>query len=77
MVAPRTPTPVADQLATVPAAPATVAATPVDDIDVLTVLFVSSRGVGRPHGWQIVVGRCLGIGVPVAASVMAARPVGR
>ncbi|MEH0842273.1 cadmium resistance transporter [Micromonospora sp. CPCC 205711] len=48
------------------------AATNLDDIVVLTVLFVAARGTGRPRPWQIVAGQYLGIGALVAASLVVA-----
>ncbi|MGW0431495.1 cadmium resistance transporter [Micromonospora sp. NPDC003197] len=48
------------------------AATNVDDIIVLTVLFLSSRATGRPRPWQIWTGQYAGIGLLVAASALAA-----
>jgi cadmium resistance transport/sequestration family protein len=46
--------------------------TNVDDLIVLTVLFLSARTSGRPRPWQIWVGQYAGIGILVAASVVAA-----
>ncbi len=48
------------------------AGTDVDDLLVLTVLFVSARTGGRPKPWQIVVGQYAGIAVLVAASAVVA-----
>ncbi|MEH0934999.1 cadmium resistance transporter [Micromonospora psammae] len=48
------------------------AATNLDDIVVLTVLFVAARSTGRPRPWQIVAGQYLGIGALVAAGVVVA-----
>ncbi|WP_242902217.1 cadmium resistance transporter [Actinomadura terrae] len=48
------------------------AGTNVDDIIVLTVLFLSSRATGRPHPWQIWVGQYAGVAVLVLVSVVAA-----
>ncbi|MEE6256903.1 cadmium resistance transporter [Plantactinospora sonchi] len=62
----------ADQVATAAAAAGVFAATNVDDIVVLTVLFVAARTAGRPRPWQIVVGQYAGIGALVTASVAAA-----
>ncbi|MEO3743233.1 cadmium resistance transporter [Plantactinospora sp. B5E13] len=61
----------ADQLATAAGAAAVFAATNVDDIVVLTVLFVAARTAGRPRPWQIVVGQYAGIGVLVGAGLAA------
>lgn len=47
------------------------AATNIDDIVVLTVLFLASRR-GRPRPWQIVAGQYLGFVTLVAVSVVAA-----
>ncbi|MGC5017939.1 cadmium resistance transporter [Micromonospora sp. DT47] len=48
------------------------AATNLDDIVVLTVLFVAARSTGRPRPWHVVAGQYLGIGALVAASVVVA-----
>lgn len=48
------------------------AGTNVDDLLVLTVLFLSSRATGRPRRWQIWAGQSLGIAVLVAVSIVAA-----
>ncbi|MBB5115077.1 cadmium resistance transporter [Micromonospora echinospora] len=48
------------------------AATNLDDIVVLTVLFVAARHSGRPRPWQIVAGQYAGIGALVAIAVVAA-----
>ncbi|WP_406042939.1 cadmium resistance transporter [Micromonospora sp. NBC_00898] len=48
------------------------AATNIDDIVVLTVLFVAARAAGRPRPWHIVAGQYLGIGALVAAAVVVA-----
>ncbi len=48
------------------------AGTNVDDLIVLTVLFLSARATGRPRRWQIWLGQYAGIGVLVAASAGAA-----
>jgi cadmium resistance transport/sequestration family protein len=62
-----------DQLpGTVAAAVGVFAGTNVDDLIVLTVLFLSSRAGGRPKAWQIVAGQYVGIGVLVALSAAAA-----
>ncbi|WP_231933562.1 cadmium resistance transporter [Micromonospora coxensis] len=61
-----------DLLAAAAAAALVFAATNVDDIVVLTVLFVAARGTGRPRPWHIVAGQYLGIGALVTASVVAA-----
>jgi len=54
------------------AAAAVFAGTDVDDLLVLTVLFLASRTGGRPRPWQIWAGQYLGIGVLVAVSAAAA-----
>ncbi|RKN13958.1 cadmium transporter [Micromonospora musae] len=46
--------------------------TNVDDIIVLTVLFLSARASGRPRPWQIWAGQYAGISVLVALSAVAA-----
>jgi len=48
------------------------AGTNVDDIIVLTVLFLSARASGLPRPWQIWAGQYIGIGVLVAVSAIAA-----
>ncbi|MFG2081277.1 cadmium resistance transporter [Micromonospora tulbaghiae] len=48
------------------------AATNLDDVVVLTVLFVASRHSGRPRPWQIVAGQYAGIGALGAVAVVAA-----
>jgi cadmium resistance transport/sequestration family protein len=48
------------------------AGTNVDDIIVLTVLFLAARASGRPRPWQIWAGQYAGIGVLVAVSALAA-----
>ncbi|GII21911.1 cadmium transporter [Planosporangium mesophilum] len=59
-------------LGTVGTAVGVFAGTNVDDLIVLTVLFLSSRASGRPKGWQIWAGQYAGIGVLVAVSVLTA-----
>jgi cadmium resistance protein CadD (predicted permease) len=59
-------------LRTLGAAVAVFAGTNVDDLIVLTVLFLSGRTGGRPRPWRIVVGQYTGIGVLVAISAAAA-----
>ncbi|MBG0827085.1 cadmium resistance transporter [Planomonospora sp. ID67723] len=53
-------------------AAAVFAGTNVDDLIVLTVLFLSARAAGRPRPWQIVAGQYAGIAVLVAVSAVAA-----
>jgi cadmium resistance transport/sequestration family protein len=48
------------------------AGTDVDDLLVLTVLFLQARTRGRPRPWQIWVGQYLGIGALIAVSAAAA-----
>jgi cadmium resistance transport/sequestration family protein len=48
------------------------AGTNVDDLIVLTVLFLAARASGRPRPWQIWAGQYAGIGVLVALSALAA-----
>lgn len=48
------------------------AGTNVDDLIVLAVLFTASRTTGRPPPWQIWAGQYLGVGLLVAAAVVAA-----
>lgn len=62
-------------LSTVAAAGALFAATNIDDIVVLTVLFVASTR-GRPRPWQIVAGQYLGFSTLLAVSFVAALGLG-
>jgi cadmium resistance transport/sequestration family protein len=48
------------------------AGTNVDDLVVLTVLFLAARATGRPRPWRIWAGQYAGIGVLVLVSVLAA-----
>ncbi|MGX4653235.1 cadmium resistance transporter [Micromonospora sp. SCSIO 07396] len=59
-------------LGDVSGAAAVFGATNLDDIVVLTVLFVTARGTGRPRPWQIVTGQYLGIAALVAAALVVA-----
>jgi len=59
-------------LGTLAAAVGVFAGTNVDDLIVLTVLFLSSRAVGAPRVWQIWVGQYAGIAVLVVVSAVAA-----
>ncbi|MFC4150348.1 cadmium resistance transporter [Micromonospora mangrovi] len=61
-----------DPLAAAAGAAAVFAATNLDDIVVLTVLFVAARSAGRPRPWHIVAGQYLGIGALVTAAVVVA-----
>jgi cadmium resistance protein CadD (predicted permease) len=63
---------VREVVGTVAAAVGVFAGTNVDDIIVLTVLFLSARSAGRPRPWQIWIGQYTGIGVLVVISVLAA-----
>jgi cadmium resistance transport/sequestration family protein len=69
---PRTLVPVGDLFGTVAAAVGVFAGTNVDDLLVLTALFLSARAAGHPRPWQIWVGQYTGIGALVAISVVAA-----
>jgi cadmium resistance transport/sequestration family protein len=59
-------------LATVAAAAGVFAGTNVDDLVVLTVLFLASRATGRPKPWQIWTGQYAGIATLVTISAVAA-----
>ncbi|WP_018348807.1 cadmium resistance transporter [Longispora albida] len=48
------------------------AGTNVDDLLVLTVLFLSARATGKPRPWQIWAGQYLGIGILVAIAAAGA-----
>jgi cadmium resistance transport/sequestration family protein len=48
------------------------AGTNIDDLVVLTVLFLSARAAGKPRIWQIWVGQYLGVGILVVISAIAA-----
>jgi cadmium resistance protein CadD (predicted permease) len=61
---------VGDLLGAVGAAAGVFAGTNVDDIIVLTVLFLSARASGKPKAWQVWVGQYAGIGVLVAVSAV-------
>ncbi|MCP2328421.1 cadmium resistance protein CadD (predicted permease) [Hamadaea flava] len=61
-----------DLVGTVAVAAGTFAGTNVDDLIVLTVLFLSARAAGRPRPWQIWTGQYLGVGALVAISAVAA-----
>ncbi|SCG78921.1 Cadmium resistance protein CadD, predicted permease [Micromonospora humi] len=64
--------PVTDLIAAAAGAAGVFTATNLDDIVVLTVLFVAARRSGRPRPWQIVTGQYAGIGALVAVAVVAA-----
>ncbi|WP_283138890.1 cadmium resistance transporter [Rhizohabitans arisaemae] len=57
---------------TVLAAAGVFAGTNVDDLIVLTVLFLAARAGGRPRPWQIWAGQYTGIGALIAISAIAA-----
>ena len=59
-------------LGTAVAAAVVFVGTDVDDLIVLTVLFLTARATGRPRPWQIWAGQYLGIGVLVTVSLLAA-----
>ncbi|RLK12495.1 cadmium resistance protein CadD (predicted permease) [Micromonospora sp. M71_S20] len=61
-----------DLLGTAAGAAVVFAATDIDDIVVLTLLFVAARTTGRPRPWQIVAGQYLGIGALALASAVVA-----
>jgi cadmium resistance transport/sequestration family protein len=63
---------VGETFGTVAAAVGVFAGTNVDDLIVLTVLFLSARAAGRPRPWQIWAGQYAGIGVLIAVSAVAA-----
>ena len=58
--------------ATIATAAGVFAGTNVDDIIVLTVLFLASRTTGKPDRWQIWIGQYAGIAALVAVSAIAA-----
>jgi len=59
-------------LGTIGAAFGVFVGTNIDDIIVLTVLFLSSRANGKPRRWQIIAGQYAGLGTLIAASAVAA-----
>ncbi|GIG89718.1 cadmium resistance transporter [Plantactinospora endophytica] len=61
-----------DLVGTIVAAVGLFAGTNVDDLIVLTVLFLSARAAGRPRPWQIWLGQYAGVGVLVLVSAVAA-----
>ncbi|GGM61571.1 cadmium transporter [Micromonospora sonchi] len=61
-----------DLIGTAAAAAVVFAATDIDDIVILTLLFVTARATGRPSAWQIVAGQYLGIGGLVLVSAVVA-----
>ncbi|GAA3755860.1 CadD family cadmium resistance transporter [Plantactinospora mayteni] len=61
-----------DLVGTLVAAIGVFAGTNVDDIIVLTVLFLSARAAGKPRPWQIWAGQYAGIGVLVVISAVTA-----
>lgn len=64
--------PVGELLGTIAAGAAVFAGTNVDDLLVLTVLFLSARAAGRPQPWQIWTGQYVGVGALVVISAAAA-----
>ena len=63
---------VTDPLGTAAGAAVVFAGTDIDDILILTLLFVAARSTGRPRAWQIVLGQYAGIAVLVGASAVVA-----
>lgn len=63
---------VSELFGTVARAFAVFAGTNVDDIIVLTVLFLTSRASGRPRPWHIWVGQYIGVATLIVISVVAA-----
>jgi cadmium resistance protein CadD (predicted permease) len=63
---------VGDPLGTAAVAVGVFAGTNIDDLMVLTVLFLSARATSKPQPWQIWAGQYTGIGVLVAVSAVAA-----
>ena len=63
---------VGGQLETIAAAVGVFVGTDIDDLIVLTVLFLSARATGKPRPWQIWAGQYAGIGVLVIVSAIAA-----
>jgi cadmium resistance transport/sequestration family protein len=63
---------VGDVLGTIAAAAGVFVGTDVDDLVVLTVLFLSARAAGVRRPWRIWAGQYIGIGVLVLVSVLAA-----
>ncbi|MEO3774254.1 cadmium resistance transporter [Micromonospora sp. B9E7] len=61
-----------DLFSTAAGAAVVFAATDVDDIVILTLLFVAARTTGRPRPWQIVAGQYVGIGALALASAVVA-----
>jgi cadmium resistance transport/sequestration family protein len=59
-------------LPTIATAVGVFAGTNIDDIIVLTVLFLASRTDGKPARWQVWAGQYAGIGILIAASAVAA-----
>jgi cadmium resistance transport/sequestration family protein len=69
---PRTVNPVGDLLGTIGAAIGVFVGTDIDDLVILTVLFLSARADGRPRPWQIWLGQYAGIGVLLLVSALGA-----
>jgi cadmium resistance protein CadD (predicted permease) len=66
------PAAVGDLLGTVATATGVFAGTNVDDLLILTGLFLTARATGAPRPWQIWAGQYLGVGALVAVSALAA-----
>jgi cadmium resistance transport/sequestration family protein len=60
------------ELGVIAAAAGTFAGTDIDDLVILTVLFLAARAGGRPRPWQIWVGQYAGIALLVGVSWLAA-----
>ena len=48
------------------------AGTNIDDIILLTVLFLSARATGKPRPWQIWAGQYIGVSLLITISIVAA-----
>jgi cadmium resistance protein CadD (predicted permease) len=59
-------------IVTVSTATVVFASTNIDDLVVLTFLFLASRTAGKPRQWQVVAGQVAGIAVLVASAAVAA-----
>ena len=57
---------------TIAAAVGVFAGTNIDDLIILTVLFLTYRASGKPRPWQIILGQYTGIAALIAASAVAA-----
>jgi cadmium resistance protein CadD (predicted permease) len=65
-----------EQLGVIAAAAGTFAGTDIDDLVILTVLFLAARAGGRPRPGQIWAGQYAGIAVLVGVSILAALGLG-